>query len=320
MAASAVPRGVQQTSWTDRITAPFKRISLPSFGDGAASKQARVVPIEEPFDPNKATPELYVGLAQMSHRAGNVPQARSLYQKALAKDANHLEALLGAARMEDREGQLDVALMLYKRATAAHPRNATALNDLGLCHARRGELVAAHHVLEQAVQLDPARPLYRNNVAKVLVELNGIDHAMRHLAAGHPPAVANYNMAVLLSERGRNQEAAHYLEQALAVDPQMEPARTMLAQHMAPPVMVVDGGPQMIMPTAPSVAATVPEPSDSILPTPEAIATVPWKPSDSSPSSAYPVTGTTVTPMFPGLSSPPAGATEPMPALLPPLR
>ena len=249
------------------------------------------LPVQEPFDPSKATPELYVGLAQVSERSGNIPQARSMYQKALAKDPKHLEALLGAARMEDREGQLNVALMLYQRAATYHPKNASVLNDLALCHARRGELPIAHHVLEQAVQLDPAKPLYRNNVAKVLVELNGLQPAMHHLSAVHAPAVANYNMAVLLSERGRSDEATSYLSHALAIDPTMEPAQIMLAQFASPPTGETSYAAQPAAHTMPHGPVPSRDASESILPTPEAVATMPWSPGMPAATTIYPATG-----------------------------
>ena len=275
-------------SWTQRLTAPFKKNPFAGFGaKKRAVQQASVPPTEVAFDPKSATPELYVGLAQMSHRGGNVAKAREFYQKALAIAPNHLEALLGAARMEDREGRLDVALMLYQRAAAAHPQNASAQNDLALCLARRGDLAGAHRSLEQAIGLEPSKSLYRNNVAKVLVELNQLDAAAAHLAAVHPPAAAQYNMGVLLNERGRAGEAAEYLATALAIDPNMQPARAMLAGMTPPPTMLPVGAGQMAQvagPVAmgtPYVAPTQPvmaENNDSILPTPEAVATVPWKP------------------------------------------
>lgn len=275
IAANAGPGAAQQASWTQRITAPFTTNPFTAFSGMAkpAAKTPKIEPAEKPFDPDKATPELYVRMAQLSHRGGDVSQARTLYQKALVRDPKHLEALMGAARMEDREGQLDVALMLYKRAAEAHPRNATAVNDLALCFARRGDLATAHQVLEQAVRLEPGKPLYRNNVAKVLVEMNRLDQATGHLSAVHPPAVANYNMAVLLSERGRTGDALNYLTAALAIDPRMPPAQAMLAQLTAPPQGSAD---YSIVQTTPADGHAAQAGNDSILPTPEVVATVPW--------------------------------------------
>jgi tetratricopeptide (TPR) repeat protein len=305
LAAKGAPGAVQQASWTDKITAPFKTNPFAGYSGSTAEATPKVDPTDKPFDPKMATPELYVGLAQMSHRGGDVPQARSLYQKALAKDPNHLEALLGAARMEDREGQLDTALMLYKRAAAAHPRSATALNDLALCHARRGDLTAAQQVLEQATKLEPTKPLYRNNLAKILVEMNQLDKATHQLAAVYPPAVGNYNMAVLLSERGRVDESMNYLNAALTIDPTMAPAQELLAQFAAPPIMGVDGQVQSIVPSAPAAGQFAAGNNESILPTPEALATVPWKPATSSHSDSV-----TPAPTLPA---------EQSPALLPPI-
>jgi Tfp pilus assembly protein PilF len=307
----------QPASWAERITAPFKKIPFAELG-GKKSQRPKVALLEKPFDPQKATPELYVGLAQISHRNGDIPQARELYQKALARDPNHLDALLGAARMEDREGQLDVALMLYKRAAASHPQNATALNDLALCFARRGELATAHQVLEDAVRLEPQKPLYRNNVAKVLVELNGINPAMQHMLAVHPPAVANYNIAVLLAERSRTDESAHHLSQALAIDPQMEPARVMLAQQTTPTSSAVAGPAPIARPAGRSSGQRVADNRDSILPTPETVATIPWQPSADGRYSAYP---TTAAPAETAAATPTAITTVSgqTPALLPPV-
>ncbi|HEX6961366.1 MAG TPA: tetratricopeptide repeat protein, partial [Lacipirellula sp.] len=281
-------------SWTEKFKAPFKK-SIDAIAQWKPKSSVPPVPVQEPFDPSQATPELYVGLAQMSERSGNIPQARDLYQKAVAKDPKHLDALLGAARMEDREGRLDVALMLYQRAATYHPRNATALNDLALCHARRGELPIARHVLEQTVQLEPSKPLYRNNLAKVLVELNSLQPAMEHLSAVHAPAAANYNMAVLLSERGRNDEATQFLSQALAIDPQMEAARLMLAQYSSPSTPSTLGQHYVAQP-APAAAAPAHQASDAILPTPEVVATVPWTPSGAGEPIRYPTTAYSAAP------------------------
>ena len=315
--ASGTTAGAPKASWTEKAKAPFKK-SWASIERMMPSSKAKAKPVmaEEPFDPGKATPELYVGLAQMSHRSGNIPQARQLYQKALAKDPNHLDALVGAARMEDREGRLDVALMLYQRAAAAHPRNAMALNDLALCHARRGELPAAHQILEQAVRLEPQKTLYRNNLAKVLVELNSLQPAMVHLTAVHQPAVANYNMAVLLSERGRQAEAGQYLSQALTLDPHMESARVMLAQQMAPPAMTGNAALVLSGPALQSTQPQAPEATESILPTPQAVATIPWTPSAAGEPARYPSTqpGTAASAPTGG-----ASASQQLPALLPPV-
>jgi tetratricopeptide (TPR) repeat protein len=263
------------TGWTGKFVASMKEHSSSMFGD-AQPKAPPAPPTSAPFDPKKATPELHVALAQMSHRTGQVEQARQHYQKALSMDPKNLDALLGAARMEDREGRLDVAQMLYQRAAKAHPQSATAQNDLALCYARRGDLPTAARMLDEAIRIEPRKALYRNNAAKVLVEMNHIKPAMDHLVAVHTPAVANYNMAVLLNERGRGAEAMPFLGQALSLDPTMQPAHEMLASLTAP---AMQGQEHSILaqqqPIAQPVMAYA---NDSILPTPEVVAAAPSEP------------------------------------------
>jgi hypothetical protein len=94
-------------------------------------------------------------------------------------------------------------------------------------------LPAAERALIQAVQLDPAKPLYRNNLAKVEVELNRLDVACQHLAAVYPTPVVNYNMGVLLYERGRVAEAQRFLLTACGMDPTLGAAHSLLAEIRA---------------------------------------------------------------------------------------
>jgi Tfp pilus assembly protein PilF len=238
LSALAQPQAAPKPSWTQRMLSPFG-LGTPTAADAqrdaiAAAKAAEAR--RQSFDPlslsNGIEPntKLFISMAEMSCSGGNPAQARAFYQKALSMEPKNLDALLGAARMEDREGKMDVAVMLYQRAAAAYPNNATVLNDLGLCLARQGELAGAERALARAVQLEPAKALYRNNIAKVQIELNRMETAMAHLGAVYPAPVVNYNMGVLLYQRGRTAESEQFLTAAVAADPQMEPARALLAQ------------------------------------------------------------------------------------------
>jgi predicted Zn-dependent protease len=319
---------VQQPSWTERVINPFGLGGTPAERqqrDAAeAAKAAEAQRLK--FDPlalqngfGEPTPELLTSMADLSCHGGNVEQARQLYQKALALQPGHLDALLGAARMEDREGRMDVAAMLYQRAAAAHPNNPTVLNDLGLCLARQGQLPAAERALARAVQLQPAKALYRNNMAKVQVELNRLDVACEHLAAVHAVPVVNYNMGVLLYERGRVAEAERYLTAAATMDPRLEGARALLAQMRRPgPVYQVAraNGPAVTSstptiapansgPSTITISPAVPAATASATVTPTAVTPTPVTPTPS------PQVMHTLTPTMPSVDS--------APTLLPPI-
>ncbi|HYO24578.1 MAG TPA: tetratricopeptide repeat protein [Lacipirellulaceae bacterium] len=250
----------QQPTWTQRVLggtpADAQREAIAAARAAEAQRQA-VDPLALSRGTGEPTPELYASMADMCCRSGNVPQARQLYQKALAMKPTHLDALLGAARMEDREGNLGAAIMLYSRAADAYPNNPTVLNDLGLCLAREGKLQDAERTLSRAVKLDPAKPLYRNNLAKVYVELNRLDAAGDQLAAVYPLPVVNYNLGVLLHQRGRDAESQRYLGAAIAMEPRMQPARDLLAA-------IRPSGPVYQTAQAPRLSVSPPAPTQAI--------------------------------------------------------
>lgn len=292
-----------QTSWTDKMTAPFKSLApkkKPQPVVNAANPQAD--PISLGFQSGPATPALYVSMAQMADQGGNSAHARSMYQKALSIDSKNLDALLGLARLEDREGNLQPALQLYQQAVQHHPEDARALNDLALCHARCGQMQQSLQLLTKAVQMKPEKALYRNNIAKVLIELNQFDAAMGHLTAVNEPAVASYNMAALLQERGRTAEAIPFLQNAVALKPDMPEANKLLASltGAAPSNQVVASGPALQSPITVSapVRAPVTQVSNNsdITPTPYT--------AGEAQSLSYPSTG--VPPMIPKPQSVPS--------------
>jgi tetratricopeptide (TPR) repeat protein len=193
-----------------------------------APRHEDAISLNRPAGP--PTPEFFISVAQLSERQGDVQQARQHLGQALSMWPGHVEILRAAARMEDRLNQMAMAETLYQQAVAANPGHPGALNDLGLCLARQGKLDASVQVLEQAIQLQPDKALYRNNAATVLVEMRDDQRALGHLAAVHGAAEANYNLGQLLVQRGRAAEATPYFQVAVDQNPQMQPAHVALAK------------------------------------------------------------------------------------------
>jgi len=259
---AAVLKGPQEPSLTQRIKSKIpgyaKQPSNPYQPSPAVvAARQKLDPTAPGFDSGPPNAELYLSMAKMSDRGGNADHARGLYQRALAIEPNHLESLLGLARLEDRQGNLNEAIAVYQRAAAAHPQNAPALNDLALCYARNGRLQESLNLLQVATRLQPTNPLYRNNIAKVLVEMNQIDEGLLQLGVVHPAAVVQYNMGVLLVQRGRPGEAIPYLTAATQIDPSLQSAATLLAE---------------VSTKASSLASREPASNDYVLPTPTNLA------------------------------------------------
>jgi Tfp pilus assembly protein PilF len=103
-----------------------------------------------------------------------------------------------------------------------------------MTYARQGMLDSALESLGQSVQLQPANQRYRNNIAIVLVDAGKPDQAFEQLAAVHGEATAHYNLGFILARRNMNDQAVGHLQQALAMNPQLTPARQLLDSLAVP--------------------------------------------------------------------------------------
>jgi tetratricopeptide (TPR) repeat protein len=184
--------------------------------------------LDKPAGP--PSPPLMISMAQMCESQGDALGARRHYQQALSMWPGNVDVLRAAARMEDRQGQFQLAVTLYEQAVAANPQHAGAVNDLGLCRARQGRLDESIQLVEQAIQLQPGKPLYRNNAATILVMMHQDQRALAHLAGVHGPAEASFNLGQLLVQRGRSVDAAPYFQAAIEQNPSMQSAHEALAR------------------------------------------------------------------------------------------
>lgn len=175
-------------------------------------------------------PDVFIAAGRMYETQGKFPEALGQYDKALKASPNDLASLISIARLHDRQGNFAKAIETYQRAAAAHPKSGLVQNDLGLCYARHKDANQAIASLNQACHLAPKNPKYRNNLATVLVENGQTEEALRHLKALNPEGTAHYNLAYMLTARGKQAEAAQHLQMALAAQPDLEPARELLAQ------------------------------------------------------------------------------------------
>ncbi len=236
--------------------------------DGLTRAFVSETPVHTAADPTslrsrgRPSPRLHVEVARLNEHAGRLDEAEQHYQTALQLDRDDLGAMLNYARLMDRRGRQAEAFELYRRAVQTHPREASVYNYLGLHYDRRRMPNEAAATLSQAVQLKPDEPLYRNNLAHVLVELGQLQAAYEQLHAVHGEAVAYYNLGYLLHRRGQREAAVQHLSAALRRAPNLAPARQLLAELQPPSVAghrpPAAGNPAAMVPRRP---AEVPHPS-----------------------------------------------------------
>ena len=88
-------------------------------------------------------------------RVGRLPDAIAEYERALARDPNHLAALTNLASVLVRQGQLERAARELTRALEIEPANAAARTNLGLLLAQQGHMEQAGREFQEALRIDP---------------------------------------------------------------------------------------------------------------------------------------------------------------------
>jgi len=206
-----------------------------------------VRPADDPVSlstPAKSGPGLCVAVARMYEQSGRWDEAEVQYQRALKERPDDLAALLGYARLKERMDQPEEALKFYQRVTKMHSKEAAGFNNLGLFYARRGMFQESVGSLNRAIQLQPRRHLYRNNIATVLVEIGRLEEAFTHLSAVHGEAIAYYNLGYLLNKKGDIDGARRHFNLALEASPKMAEARQWLERLSVMAPNGSSGGPQ----------------------------------------------------------------------------
>jgi len=253
--------GARTTNNDGFLLASWKKTTAAVTG-GSTVKKIAVPPEEDPLRldrmPRKIGPEVYVAAARLLENNSKFDEAEAKYQDALRVAPNDLNALVGLARLHDRQGQPQKAIEVYQRAAQAHPSEALVFNDMGLCYRRQRQLDKSLLAFRKSVSLAAENGKYRNNLAAALVDAGRADEAYEQLAAINSPAVAHYNLAFLLQQKGQRSETIKHLREAISLDPALTPAHEMLTQlggTAAPPPVVSQAAPHAASASEPRIAS-----------------------------------------------------------------
>jgi Tfp pilus assembly protein PilF len=187
-------------------------------------------------------PEIHVITGQMYEAKGQYAKALDCYSKALETEATNVAALSSMARLHDRQNNTDKAIEFYQRAIKVAPNQAALYADHGSVYARVGQIATAKEQYQKAINLDPKNRSYRSSLAGLLVDEGQADKAEQELQQVDGPAMANYQMAYLYMSRQNIPETRQYLTKALAIDPNLQPARDMMNSLGGPQLAQQAGG------------------------------------------------------------------------------
>jgi tetratricopeptide (TPR) repeat protein len=110
-------------------------------------------------------------------------QAIEAYDRVLAGQPTHIDALINRGTLAYEDAQLEQAAEFFARAVQQEPQNAAARFNLGSTLDDLGLLQEARQHLRLAVRLDPQNPDARYNLATLCDKLNSPDEAREHWQA-----------------------------------------------------------------------------------------------------------------------------------------
>lgn len=204
-------------------------LTLPqALGRAASAYQAGAVAEAESLcrqivaaDPNFFLAQFLLGAAQA--RLGKYDLALASYDRALALQADHAEALYNRGNTLKALSRFEDAIASYDRALAAKPDYAEALNNRGVAQQALGRLDQALASHQRAVALRPAYAEAIRNAALLLQTLRRFDDALaaydRLVALAPNDAAAWNDRGIVLFELRRFAEAQASHEHALALRP-----------------------------------------------------------------------------------------------------
>jgi predicted O-linked N-acetylglucosamine transferase (SPINDLY family) len=162
------------------------------------------------------------------HAQGRLNEALPLYQRALAADPNHVEALTLAGGALTQAGQIETALQLLQRAVQLKPNSPQAFAHLGAAWRRAGRPANATAAFERALSLDAKLADAHLGYANLLLETGKAEQALSHfdaaLAQQPRNALAHCNRGAALQMLKRHDDALAAFDRAVAAAPSMPEA------------------------------------------------------------------------------------------------
>jgi len=168
-------------------------------------------------------PEMLLKHAAIATRSGEQSWREWLVRRALEASPDSLDVLLEAAATERAAGRLADALRFLQQAERVAPDDHHTLVEQGQVLSDSGQLAAAEAVLRRAIRVRDATAEY--NLANVLDQLDRWDEARRHyeraMAINPYHARSMNNLGIGFSRRGDTQTAIAFFNRAIDAAPEV---------------------------------------------------------------------------------------------------
>jgi tetratricopeptide (TPR) repeat protein len=182
-------------------------------------KLGEIKETEAESEMNRSRPEIQARLRD---------EARKAYQHAIKIDPNFVDAYRHLALLYAKTNDFDRALDIYKKVLTKNPKDAAVWYDLGQCHNRRKDFGESVHCFQKAIELEPENRDYLKTLGFTLAWTGQTEQGLKYLTRTQGSALAHYNIARILLQRDRLDEAQFHLRLALRENSHLEQARELL--------------------------------------------------------------------------------------------
>ena len=209
----------------------FLQLALQSHRAGQLVEARQIYEQIAQRQPNNADVQHLLGL--VSHQVGQNDVALQFIQQAIALSPNSAVYHLNLGNVLAADSAPDNAIASYRRAIALDPANAVAHNNLGNVLQATGTLVEAEACFRQALALDPAYADAHYNLGNLRRSLDDLDEAAAcyrqaiQLRPAFPEALEN--LGLVLEKREALVEAEQVLASWVRLQPENAKAHMRLA-------------------------------------------------------------------------------------------
>ena len=171
------------------------------------------------------SPMIAIALAKTLRDMGEPAEAvRALQEFAARQPRPNSDVLSLEGILEDEQGHHPAAENAHRAAVAAAPEQSDLHNNLGYNLLAQGRMDAAIEEFRRAVELDPKSDIAHNNLAAALARSGSAtkdttSEAIAEWSRSTGQAEAHNNMAAVLIDQGRYDEARAELAAALSMEP-----------------------------------------------------------------------------------------------------